>query len=185
MQLLTWANLLSALRLAAALPCAYAVSIGNHWLAAALFVVAVVTDVADGRVARWRGEVSHFGGLLDHSSDAIFVSVALAALAASGHVPALLPVLVIISFVQYTLDSRALTGQALRASRLGRWNGIGYFVLAGVPIIRDALDLVWPPSAWVMAAGWLLVVSTLISMADRGHAFLRSRRSKDRTTVED
>ncbi len=185
MNLFTWANLLSAMRLAAALPCAYAISIGSRWLAAALFALAVVTDVADGMVARRRGEVSHFGGLLDHSSDAIFVSVALAALAASGHVPALLPVLVIISFVQYTLDSRALTGQALRASRLGRWNGIGYFVVAGAPIVRDALNFAWPPPQWVMAAGWLLVVSTLISMADRGYAFLRARRAKSRATTED
>ncbi len=180
MHLVTWANLLSALRLAAALPCAYAVSVGDWLVAAALFAVAVVTDIADGRVARRRGEVSRFGALLDHSSDAIFVFVTLAALAARGSVPLLLPVLVIASFAQYVLDSRALAGQKLRASRLGRWNGIGYFIVAGVPIVRDALNLPWPLPEWVMAGGWLLVASTVASMFDRAQALLRARRGEDR-----
>ena len=43
--------------------------------------------------------------------------------------PLVLPGLVAAAFVQYTLDSRALAGQRLRASALGRWNGIAYFVL--------------------------------------------------------
>lgn len=180
MHLFTWANFLSAIRLVATLPCAYAVSVGDWLLAAAVFAGAVVTDVADGMVARRRGEVSSFGGLLDHASDAIFVCVTLAALAVRGSVPALLPVLVIVSFAQYVLDSRALSGQTLRASRLGRWNGIGYFVLAGTPIIRDSLDLTWPPSEWVMAGGWLLVATSVVSMFDRAQAFVRVRRGEDR-----
>jgi phosphatidylglycerophosphate synthase len=167
MRLFTWANLLTLIRLAVAVPCAYAVSVGDWRLAVAWFAVAVVTDVADGMVARGRGEVSHLGGLLDHSSDAIFVSLTLAALAARDAVPGPLPVLVLVSFAQYVLDSRALAGQPLRASPLGRWNGI----------VRYALDLPWPPAQWILAAGWLLVVSTVLSMADRGYALLRARRA--------
>jgi phosphatidylglycerophosphate synthase len=177
MRLFTWANLLTLIRLAVAVPCAYAVSVGDWRLAVAWFAVAVVTDVADGMVARGRGEVSHLGGLLDHSSDAIFVSLTLAALAARDAVPGPLPVLVLVSFAQYVLDSRALAGQPLRASPLGRWNGIGYFVVAGAAIVRYALDLPWPPAQWILAAGWLLVVSTVLSMADRGYALLRARRA--------
>ncbi|MEJ2130507.1 MAG: hypothetical protein P8Y95_02525, partial [Gammaproteobacteria bacterium] len=92
-------------------------------------------------------------------------------------VPGPLPVLVLVSFAQYVLDSRALAGQPLRASPLGRWNGIGYFVVAGAAIVRYALDLPWPPAQWILAAGWLLVVSTVLSMADRGYALLRARRA--------
>ena len=159
-----------------AAPCAYAIWIGAWPIAAVLFVVAVATDVSDGIVARHRGEVSAFGGLLDHSIDALFVTLCLAALAAVQMVPWLLAPLAITSFVQYVWDSKALSGAPLRASVLGRWNGIGYFVIVGTATLRHALDVAWPTQVWISIAAWLLVVSTLVSMADRGYALWRLRR---------
>jgi hypothetical protein len=73
------------------------------------------------------------------------------------------------------LDSKSLAGQPLRASMLGRWNGVCYFVLVGVPVIRDALDLAWPGPLLVRVLGWVLVASTLVSMADRLFALVRRR----------
>ena len=136
-------------------------------LAAVLFWGAVATDVADGRVARARGETSAFGGLLDHATDASFVTLGLAALSMHGSVPTALPILVFAAFLQYMLDSRSLAGRTLRASFLGRWNGILYFVPLGVVVTRDALGLVFPADRWVLLLGQALVVSTLLSMADR------------------
>ena len=161
------ANTITAVRLVAAPLTAGAIVGGWRATAALLFVVAVVTDLADGVVARRRGEVSAFGGLFDHTTDATYVTVVLAALAWLGEVPWLLPPLVALAFLQYMLDSRALTGARLRASQLGRWNGIAYYVLAGAPIVRDAVDLPWPPASWVRGAAWLLVVTTALSMFDR------------------
>ena len=46
----TWANLLTVLRLAAVGPCAWAVLTGHWQLAAGLFLLAVVTDLADGPI---------------------------------------------------------------------------------------------------------------------------------------
>ena len=171
-----WANVLSVLRLIVAMPCAFAIWNGAWRAAAVLFVTAVLTDVFDGIVARRRGEVTVFGGLLDHSIDATFVTVTLGALALLGIVPALLPVLAIASFLQYVWDSAALSGAPLRASVLGRWNGIGYFVMVGVVVIARALELTWPAPAWISIAAWALVVSTGISMCDRGYALWRIRR---------
>lgn len=167
---LTWANGVSAIRLVAAPPCALAVLEGASGLAALLFGLAVTTDLVDGRIARSRGEVSALGGLLDHFSDAAFVSLVLGAHALRAEIPALLPMLVILAFAQYVVDSRALAGRRLRASVLGRWNGVLYFVLAGTPIVRDLLGLGWPSVAWVTMAGWCLVVATALSMLDRGRA---------------
>src|SRR5215813_3209574 len=112
----TWANALSALRLAIAFPCAHAIWRAQWTFAGALFVIAVATDVFDGIVARRRNEASPLGGLLDHSIDATFVTVTLAALAMIGAAPAPLPALAITAFVQYVWDSKALTGAPLRAS---------------------------------------------------------------------
>jgi len=93
-------------------------------------------------------------------------------------VPALLPVLVPVAFVQYVLDSRALAGQRLRTSALGRMNGIAYFALAGTPPIRDALGLGWPDASIVAMFGWLLVATTLASIADRAYALYATFRDR-------
>lgn len=170
---LTWANGLTLLRLLSAPATAMAIVGEAHACALALFCFAVLSDLADGPIARRRGEVSVFGGLFDHTSDAIYVATGLAACAWHGLVPVALPALVLTSFAQYALDSRALAGRPLRASFIGRWNGVAYFVLLGVPVVSDGLALAWPPDAWVLWAGWLLVGSTVVSMVDRGVALLR------------
>ena len=69
----TPANGLSAARLLSALPCVYAVAVSNWRVAAAAFFFAVATDMADGPLARRRGEASRVGGLIDHSADALFL----------------------------------------------------------------------------------------------------------------
>ena len=97
----TLSNALTVSRLIAA-PVFFCALFGNaHVLAGLLFWGAVATDVADGRVARARGESSAFGGLLDHATDASFVTLGLAALSMQGAVPVALPVLVLFAFLQY------------------------------------------------------------------------------------
>jgi phosphatidylglycerophosphate synthase len=172
----TRANALTALRLAAAPALAAAIACEAAGAAASLFALAVATDLLDGRVARRYGEVSPLGGLLDHASDAALVCAGLAALAWRGAVPALLPVLVGAAFLQYVLDSRALAGRRLRASALGRANGVAYFVLLGIPLVRDGLGLAAPGPAWVRALGWALAAATVVSMAERAIALLRGAR---------
>ena len=174
----TWANALTLIRLALAPACALSLYGGSAAEALLYFGLAVATDLADGRVARRRGEVSDLGALLDHATDAFFVSLGLAVLASRGQVPALLPALVLLAFAQYALDSRSSAGQGLRTSSLGRWNGIAYYVLLGTPIVRDALELAWPGHALLLALGWCLVASTLVSMAARARAWLFSRRAR-------
>ena len=164
---LTRANALTGLRLAGAVPLAFAIAAGEAALAAALFGAAVATDLLDGRVARRFGEASPLGGLLDHAADAFTVVCGLGALAWRGAVPEPLPALVALAFAQYALDSRALAGRRLRASALGRANGIAYFALLGTPLVRDALGLAAPGPALVRDFGWALVATTLLSAADR------------------
>ena len=170
---LTRANALTALRLLITPFMAWCIVREYEGLAHGLFWLAVATDLLDGRVARRYGEVSPLGGLIDHATDATFVATGLFAVAAAGHVPMLLPPLVLAAFLQYTLDSKALAGQTLRASSLGRWNGIAYFVLVGIPVVNHGLDLGWPPQSWTIAIGWALVATTLFSMGNRLVALLR------------
>ncbi len=173
----TLANGLTLLRLAL-VPGLVAAILGDAAeIATAIFALAVATDVADGRIARRRAEASSLGGALDHAVDAAFVTAGAAALAARDALPALLPLLVAVAFLQYALDARTPEG-ALRASRLGRWNGIAYYAIVAVPLVRDALGLGWPGPRLVLVLGWLLVASTILSMADRIRLARRSRRAR-------
>ena len=172
----TWANALTLTRLLLAPAVAAAVLHGAPGFAAALFFAGVGTDLADGWVARRYGEATSFGAFADHAVDAAFVATGAAALAWSGVLPAWLPWLIGAAFAQYALDSRALAASGLVPSRLGRWNGIAYYVIVAVPLVRDALALAWPGAELVMALGWALVASTLASMIDRLRMLTRHRR---------
>ena len=176
---LTRANALTLLRLLAAPVLVCAIVQDRPWIAMVVYFGAVLSDFLDGWVARRYAEASQLGGLVDHGVDATFVVCGTAALATLDAVPVVLPCLIALAFIQYALDSRlgASHGDGLRASSLGRWNGISYYVIVAVPIVRDALALGWPSDAMVMALGWALVVSTLVSMADRLRRLAASRRA--------
>ncbi|MFT5696539.1 MAG: CDP-diacylglycerol--glycerol-3-phosphate 3-phosphatidyltransferase [Myxococcota bacterium] len=173
---LTLANALTILRLFAAPLCGFLVLSGQDSYAVVVFVFAIATDLVDGPIARKRGGSSAFGALLDHGTDATFVVLGIAALAARGLAPVLLPPLITFAFLQYTLDSRALAGEQLRASSLGRWNGILYFALLGTPIIRNTLGWTLPSDGAIVVLGWLLLASTVVSIGDRLLALRKSRQ---------
>ena len=175
----TVANLLTGIR-GLLVPVVVWAIVEQAWAAAFLvFWLAVATDMLDGRVARRRQEVSRLGGILDHAVDALFVSGGLAALSAEGIVPTVLAPLVVLAFLQYALDSRVLAGRSLRTSFLGRNNGIAYYVLLGAPIVAETLGLNWPGPGLLQAVGWLLVVTTGVSMLDRAATLLLNRKVPD------
>jgi len=141
--------------------------LNRYWLAAALlFTGAVVTDFFDGKLARRLDETSAFGGLFDHATDALYVSLGCWAFAQLGMINALLPWLIPIAFVQYMLDSKALAGVALRMSAIGKSNGVAYYVILGTVIGSELLQWQWlsTPIQW---AAWGLVATTILSMIDR------------------
>ena len=180
---LTAANVISLARLAATPFSLAAVLDGNWRLAGLIFAGAVASDFLDGIIARWRGTVSNLGGVLDHTADAVFVAVTLWGIAylevgaGTDVVPGILPWLIVLAFLQYLFDSKALSGQPLRASWLGRVNGIAYYVVAGTVIGRNALGLDWLPDEAIYWATLAVLVSTLASMFDRLRALTNLRTS--------
>ncbi len=170
---LSAANVVSLARLAATPFSLVAVLDANWRLAGMIFAGAVASDFLDGIIARWRNTVSNLGGVLDHTADAVFVAVTLWGIAylevgtGTDVVPGILPWLIALAFLQYLLDSKALSGAPLRTSRLGRVNGIAYYVVAGTVIGRNALGLDWLPDEAIYWAALVVLVSTLVSMFDR------------------
>lgn len=147
-------------------------------LVAVLLTVAIFSDLLDGAAARRMGTASARGQLFDHATDCLFVAATLTGAALSGRVTALLPVLVVLAFAQYVVDSWWLHREKrLRMSAIGRWNGIGYFVplvvLAAAPLeVIPGQAAVLTPLAAITA--WVLVVSTVVSIVDRATAARRA-----------
>jgi CDP-diacylglycerol---glycerol-3-phosphate 3-phosphatidyltransferase len=176
------AHALTGLRLLAVVPAAWAFSRPDQvsvWLLVGLMAVAIVTDYYDGAVARSSGTASARGLLFDHSTDFLFVTSGLAGASLAGVVPTVLPVLIVVAFTQYVVDSYFLHRQKqLRMSTLGRWNGILYFApLVQIALSRvDALPaLADLASAVVGPSSLVLVLSTVASIVDRAVAPLRAR----------
>ena len=163
---LTLANSLSIFRLVVAPILAWTI-LSNRWLAASLLLIlAILSDIFDGRIARRKKQDSAFGGLLDHSCDAFLVAVLLFVLSKTHGIPLFLPLLVLGSFLQYVLDSKALSGHKLRTSFLGRSNGIAYYVLASICIFTEGLGINFSGNLFIVFA-WVLISSTAVSMSER------------------
>ena len=162
----TLANSLSLSRLFIAPVIAWII-LSNWWLTASFFLLlAILSDLLDGPIARKKGQETSTGGLLDHSCDALLMAVLLFVLNKTHGIPLLLPILVLGSFLQYVLDSKALFGYKLRTSFLGRSNGIAYYVLASICIFSQALGINQLDKFFIICA-WILIASTLVSVSER------------------
>lgn len=70
-QVLTWANLLTTIRIILAIPITYNLILGNYMTVLLLFILALFTDLFDGIVARAFNQISELGQLLDGLADKI------------------------------------------------------------------------------------------------------------------
>jgi phosphatidylglycerophosphate synthase len=175
------ANALTAVRLALVLPAAAAFArpeLLPPFVVAILVCAAIATDYFDGRVARTTGTATSKGQLFDHGTDCLFVTGGLAGAAMAGLVTPLLPALIPLAFGQYVVDSYVWhRRRQLRASVLGRWNGVLYFV----PLVLIASARLPFPAGFASflsttagALAYLLVASTAASMIDRATTSVRS-----------
>ena len=175
------ANALTALRLALVFPVAAGLArpgLLGPGMMAILIGLAITSDYLDGPIARRAGKASAFGMLFDHTTDCLFVTGGLAGAAVAGAITPILPALIPFAFGQYVVDSYVWHRQRqLRASFLGRWNGILYFV----PLVLIAASrLPFAPgfaSLLRLAAsvlGYMLAASTVVSMIDRATTPFRS-----------
>jgi len=163
------ANALTAVRLLLALPFAFFMARGDRRsaiFALIAWVVALITDFLDGPIARRRGTVTAFSGTFDHTTDFLFVTSGLFAGALRGAFPWILPLLITAAFAQYVIDSYWIHRHAkLRGSKLGRYNGILYFVPPVMDcLVRMGFGFLAPLTTILV---WLLVLTTLISMGQR------------------
>ena len=171
------ANCISSLRLFMAPALVYLLWQELFLWSLLLMLGALISDVADGAVARKLNQVTNIGGLLDHGSDALLVLSGFTVFAAFGVITWALPILVVIAFAQYVWDSGSLRRAPLRASSLGKLNGMMYFAFVILLIAREAFFLPIPNAAATSYLAWGLVLSTLVSITDRLIAIRHASRA--------
>ncbi len=139
-------------------------------LAAAVFVVAALTDGLDGYIARSRESVTTFGKVMDPVADKLLIAAALMALVSLDRVAAWVA-MVIIAREFAVSGLRIAAGQqgiVIPASGLGKIKTI--VQSAAVLALIAAPD---EDAVWVLALVYAMVLVTIVSGADY---FLNFRR---------
>lgn len=154
---------------------------GTDLAAAAVFFVAGVTDIVDGRVARARRQVTPLGVFLDLAADKVLVAGVLVAMVEVGLVPAWLAATILVRelVVQAVRQLAAAESVVISARALGKAKTLatlgGMFILL---LASDALTggpLAATGSGWALEriGFWMLVAGMALAVVS-GLAYLRA-----------
>ena len=94
----------------------------NYIIAGVLFVIASLTDMLDGKIARKYNMVTDFGKVMDAIADKVLVNGVLVVLACNGLISKVIPVIIITRdiFVDSIKMVAGSKGKAVGASMLGK-----------------------------------------------------------------
>src|SRR5947209_5460428 len=150
----------------------FSVTITNEWLALAIFLIAAVTDLLDGYLARRWGQVTTIGTLLDPIADKLLVSAALISLVQIRAIPAWMVVLIVgREFAVSGLRSIAATeGYTIAASDLGKTKTMSQVAAISTVLLSLRHNLFLTPAYWLL---WAVVVFSLLSAIDYFWKFWR------------
>ena len=140
----------------------------GRWVAFVVFVIAALTDYADGWLARSRNLESRLGQMLDPIADKLLVAAALVMLVYNDDIRGLviIPALIILLreiAVSGLREFLAGLSVSVPVSRLAKWKTTFQLVAFGALILAGAL----PEMAWIKTVGlaslWGAAVLTLIT----------------------
>jgi len=130
----------------------------STYIALAIFIIAALTDVADGLIARSRDQVTDFGAFMDPLADKVLTFAAMLWFVEVGILPAWLVLIVIIREFM-------VTGMRLVAAAKGRVIAAS---LAGkvktTVTVCCLIAMFLPLEFWMLIACWVLIgVTTVVS----------------------
>ena len=116
------ANLLTIIRALLSIPTAVAVLQGYYTIALGLTLLCALSDFLDGWIARFNGDKTNLGKLLDPFADKVFIMVTLVALVDVDRVSSLPVILLLIRELGVSLLRAFVASQGLlmEASHLGK-----------------------------------------------------------------
>ncbi len=135
----------------------------GKWIALALFVVASLTDLLDGKIARKYNLVTTFGKFMDPLADKLLVCSAMICLVELGRIPAW--VVIIIISREFIISGFRLVasdkGVVIAASYWGKFKTTFQMVMI-VLMIADIAAI----SLLTQLVMWIALILTIVSLAD-------------------
>ena len=135
-----------------------------RYVAAAIFIIASLTDMLDGKIARKYNLVTNFGKFMDPLADKLLVCSALICLIQLGQLPAWM-VIIIISREFIISGFRLVAsdnGIVIAASYWGKFKTVSQMALI-IVLIMD-LGGVWNVVGTVLT--WVALLLTIVSLID-------------------
>ncbi len=149
------------------------------WVALALFVVASLTDLLDGYIARKYNLITNFGKFMDPIADKLLVCAALVCLTALGFIPAWMTIVIISR--EFIINGFRLIaaerGIVIAAGWMGKWKTavtmvMLAFKLLGMNSIGFSFDTTETMGAYAIfllitdVLLWISVILTIASLID-------------------
>lgn len=136
----------------------------NKWIALAIFCVASLTDMLDGKIARARNLVTNFGKFMDPLADKLLVCSAMICLITTGQLAAWIVIIIIAR--EFIISGFRLvaadSGIVIAASYWGKFKTVAQMAMV-IVLIADfggVFDMVGT------ALIWISLVLTVVSLAD-------------------
>ncbi len=148
------------------------IELGNEMLALVIFLIAALTDMLDGYLARKWSQITTLGMLLDPIADKLLISASLIALVEVRAVPAWMVILIIgRDFAISGLRSIAMSeGYLIPASDLGKSKMVLQVAAVGMAM-ASMRHAEWRTLTTIVL--WAAVVFTLVSAIDYARQFWR------------
>lgn len=139
--------------------------------AAAVFVLAAATDVADGAIARRRGIVTRFGAVADPIADKALIGTALIGLSLLDRLPWWVTIVILIREIGVTLLRMAVLRRGvIPASRGGKAKTFAQFIAIVMLLVAA------PTGAWGIACAVVVLVAVVLTVATGIDYAMRARR---------
>ena len=135
----------------------------GNWIALAIFIVASLTDLLDGKIARKYNLVTNFGKFMDPLADKLLVCSALICLVELSRIPSWMVVIIIAR--EFTISGFRLiaadNGVVIAASYWGKFKTT-FQMIAVCLMIANIPGL----SLLTTAITWIAVILTVVSLVD-------------------
>lgn len=144
----------------------------SDWIALAIFIIASLTDLLDGKIARKRGIVTNFGKFMDPLADKLLVCSAMICLIELNRIPAWV-VIIIISREFIISGFRLIASDnniVIAASYWGKFKTVFQMIMVCLMIgnlngilVFGGIDVYYALTQIIM---WIALVLTIVSLVD-------------------
>lgn len=174
---MTIPNILTLIRIALIPVTAYMFYLNNITAAVIVFIVACITDIADGIIARRFNMVTDLGKILDPLADKGMQITVLFSMAAISYIPWTVVIVIICKeLLQFAGGAQLYSSNVIISAN---WYGKVSTVVTSICVIVILLfhDLLSPALLTVLQ--WLPIVSAAISLCGYIKIFLKFEKDKD------